>query len=126
MSGLFSQEFFYLVFAMVFFCHFLGNLVARKKISAFPWMNDTDNSNKAVPGIIALVIAFFSAATFVRQNLIEGIFWGSDYYLDFFISFSCSCYVVYSFLQSIETKCWRRFCDFYNCSGVMGDFKIWF
>ncbi|GEM_PF-1240761 len=64
---------FLLVFAMVFFA-LSRQFSSKKKNSAFPWMNDTDNSNKAVPGIIALVIAFFSAATFVRQNLIEGIF----------------------------------------------------
>jgi len=63
---------FLLVFAMVFFA--LSRQFSSKKKNKYPWLNEVDASNKAVPGIIALVIAFFSAATFVRQNLIEGIF----------------------------------------------------
>ena len=64
---------FLLVFAMVFLA-LSRQFSSKKKNKMFPWMEATDDGNKAIPGIIALVIAFFSAAAFVRQNLIEGIF----------------------------------------------------
>ena len=63
---------FLLVFAMVFLA--LSNMFSRKKKNkAFPWLAETE-SNKTIPGVIAMVIALFSAAAFVRNNLIEGIF----------------------------------------------------
>jgi len=64
---------FLIVFAMVFFA-LSKQFNSKKKNKMFPWMERTDNSNKAIPGVIALVIAFFSAAAFVKNNLIEGIF----------------------------------------------------
>ncbi|MAG11163.1 hypothetical protein CMI44_02530 [Candidatus Pacearchaeota archaeon] len=63
---------FLIVFAMVFMA-LSKQFSSKKKNSMYPWMTDTDR-NKAVPGIIALVIALFSAAAFVRNNLIERIF----------------------------------------------------
>ena len=62
---------FLLVFAMVFLA-LSRQFSSKKKIK--PWLSEVDTSNKAIPGVIALVIAFFSAATFVKNNLIEGIF----------------------------------------------------
>jgi len=64
---------FLLVFAMVFLA-LSRQFSSKKKNKMFPGMAEIDNGNKAIPGIIALVIAFFSAATFVKNNLIEGIF----------------------------------------------------
>lgn len=63
---------FLLIFAMVFLA--LSNFFTRSKKKGSFLEPDKNLENKAIPGVIALVIAFFSAATFVRQNLIEGIF----------------------------------------------------
>ncbi len=63
---------FLLVFAMVFLS-LSRQFSSKKKNKMMPWLTETE-SNKAIPGIIALVIAFFSAAAFVKNNLIEGIF----------------------------------------------------
>ena len=63
---------FLIVFAMVFLA-LSRQFSSKKKNKMMPWLTETE-SNKAIPGIIALVIAFFSAAAFVKNNLIEGIF----------------------------------------------------
>lgn len=65
---------FLVVFAMVFLA--LSRQFSSKKKDPWgrEWMDKHSIDNKAIPGIIALVIAFFSAAAFVKNNLIEGIF----------------------------------------------------
>jgi len=63
---------FLLIFAMVFLA-LSRQFSSKKKNKMFPWMEDTE-SNKAIPGVIALVIAFFTASAFVKQNLISGFF----------------------------------------------------
>ena len=64
---------FLVVFAMVFLA-LSRQFSSKKKNKAFPWLTETDNSNKSIVAVISLIIAFFTAAAFVRQNLIEGIF----------------------------------------------------
>ena len=64
---------FVLVFAMVYIS--LSNFFTRGKKKKYPWeLESKVLENKSSVAIISLIIAFFTAAAFVRQNLIERIF----------------------------------------------------
>ncbi len=64
---------FLVVFAMVYIS--LSNFFTKGKKKQYPWESDSKVlENKSSVAIISLIIAFFTAAAFVRQNLIEGIF----------------------------------------------------